>query len=290
MTEDLGRLISKIRTSGPSNNIDSQNITCFLTSKKKSKSFIFRNKYKFLQTTDRILESSCYHIDGIICNLCRYNDELKLPHFPEIVFANNELKIQSTKDEKLFLSFNALDAMKMINTSENPEFKVSMSDEWIASREQYLNLKPSSHSFDWSFTTRYKGTIGEGVIVKDTTEEIDIEKLKRRDPIIEFDNFALYEDELHDNGLSKLEIKYRVMDECFLLLQRFFLRVDGVIFRVIDTRIYHDATKNYLLREWTYREQHVRDMNEATLENIKNEEYLATHLPLLDRTMEKLLL
>lgn len=40
----------------------------------------------------------------------------------------------------------------------------------------------------------------------------------------------------------------------YFILLRFYLRVDGVLVRVHDTRIYCDYTKNYLLREYSVRE------------------------------------
>ena len=40
----------------------------------------------------------------------------------------------------------------------------------------------------------------------------------------------------------------------YLVLLRFYLRVDGVLVRVHDTRIYCDYSKNYLLREFSTRE------------------------------------
>uniref|UniRef100_A0A0N5CHQ0 TIP41-like protein n=1 Tax=Strongyloides papillosus TaxID=174720 RepID=A0A0N5CHQ0_STREA len=288
MSDDFGRLISKMQSTKSTTTDNTKTMSYFLTSKKKTKSYKFHDRYTFSQTTDRILESSCYHIEGLVCNLCKYTKELDLAHLPEIVFANNELQIESNDGN--YINFNTFDSIKMIDNSKYPDFKVSMSDAWVATRKQYKDLKISGKPFDWSYTTFYKGTVSENATVVETTEEIDIEKLKRRDPILEYDTFLLYEDELHDNGLSKLEIKYRIMEECFLVLQRFFLRVDDVIVRVIDTRLYHDVQNPYLLREWTFREQHVRDMSEECLENIKNEDYLAVNLPLIDRTMEQIVL
>jgi TIP41-like family len=68
--------------------------------------------------------------------------------------------------------------------------------------------------------------------------ELPLDKLRRPDPILFFDEVDLYEDELGDNGMSLLSIKVRVMPERMLLLSRFFLRLDDVIFRVRDTRLY----------------------------------------------------
>ena len=65
----------------------------------------------------------------------------------------------------------------------------------------------------------------------------------------------LYEDELDDNGCTKLSVKLRVMPSGFFILLRFYLRVDKTLIRVYDTRIYHEVGNNYLLREYSEREQ-----------------------------------
>lgn len=46
------------------------------------------------------------------------------------------------------------------------------------------------------------------------------------------------------------------MPSCFLVLQRFFLRVDDVLFRVNDTRLYHEFGNDYFVREYTSKEVH----------------------------------
>ncbi len=44
------------------------------------------------------------------------------------------------------------------------------------------------------------------------------------------------------------------MPSCLLVLQRYFLRVDSVIFRLYETRVYLDFAKPYLVREWVRKE------------------------------------
>lgn len=39
------------------------------------------------------------------------------------------------------------------------------------------------------------------------------------------------------------------MPSCFFILMRFWLRIDNVLFRNQDVRIYHEFGKNYLIRE-----------------------------------------
>jgi type 2A phosphatase activator TIP41 len=70
-----------------------------------------------------------------------------------------------------------------------------------------------------------------------------------------FEEVLLFEDELHDHGVSSLSVKIRVMPSSFFLLLRFFLRIDGVLIRMNDTRLYHEADKTYMLREYTSRER-----------------------------------
>lgn len=40
-----------------------------------------------------------------------------------------------------------------------------------------------------------------------TTERIDLERLKAREQIMFFDEVLLFEDELHDHGVSMLSVK-----------------------------------------------------------------------------------
>lgn len=87
-----------------------------------------------------------------------------------------------------------------------------------------------------------------------TTEPIPIELLKRPDPILFFDNVILYEDELADNGVSMLSCKVRVMPARMLLLSRFFMRLDNVLFRLRDTRIYIDFESRQVTREYQSKE------------------------------------
>ena len=65
----------------------------------------------------------------------------------------------------------------------------------------------------------------------------------------------LYEDELADNGITIMSCKVRVMPERMLLLNRFFMRLDGVMFRVRDTRVFVEFRTGEVIREYTAREE-----------------------------------
>jgi type 2A phosphatase activator TIP41 len=84
--------------------------------------------------------------------------------------------------------------------------------------------------------------------------EIPVELLKRRDPILFADEVVLYESELDDNGISVMTVKVRVMAQRMLLLCRLYMRLDGVVVRVRDTRVYVDFEKEVVIREYTARE------------------------------------
>lgn len=62
--------------------------------------------------------------------------------------------------------------------------------------------------------------------------------LLARDPILLFASVPIYESELEDNGVASASVRLRVMPRCFLLLFRFYLRVDGVAVRLRETRVY----------------------------------------------------
>lgn len=194
---------------------------------------------------------------------------------PEMIFGNNIVKIVNDEDNSS-IEFNALDALDSLE--KDCKFKVSYHKEWLDSRRSPSTASSSEiidksekaskensnkdlkkitdtetlKPYDWTYSTNYKGT-AKKMHFKPTEEKIPIEKLLKPDPILFFDELILFEDELGDNGISMLSTKIRVMPSCLLLLCRFFLRIDNVIFRIRDTRVYIDFETNLVLRE--YKEQ-----------------------------------
>jgi type 2A phosphatase activator TIP41 len=47
------------------------------------------------------------------------------------------------------------------------------------------------------------------------------------------------------------EFRFRVMNDCFFGLLRCYLRVDEVMIRIYDTRIYHTFGSNFIIRDFT---------------------------------------
>jgi len=69
-------------------------------------------------------------------------------------------------------------------------------------------------------------------------------------PILHFGEVYLFECDLDDCGYSMSKVRFRVMSNCWYVLLRFFLRVDGVQVRIFDTRIFHEFGTDYIHREF----------------------------------------
>jgi type 2A phosphatase activator TIP41 len=184
---------------------------------------------------------------------------------PEMIFGDNIMAIEHTASGWR-LEFNAYDALDKVDKTDKNMLKVAYSREWSSSREKaHEGIKEVVKPFDWSYTTDYKGTL-KGKAFEPTTDQIPIELLKRPDPIRFFEEVVLYESELDDNGISMFSCKVRVMPERMLLLCRLFMRLDNVLFRVRDTRVYVDFKKSEVIREYSAREEqfekvkHVRNL------------------------------
>jgi type 2A phosphatase activator TIP41 len=68
---------------------------------------------------------------------------------------------------------------------------------------------------------------------------LDMDLLRRRDEIVWAAEVPLYEDHLHDQGVSTLIARIRVMPQCFLVLLRHTLRVDGRLMQQREVRVFH---------------------------------------------------
>lgn len=118
--------------------------------------------------------------------------------------------------------------------------------------------------FDWSYSTDYKGTLQpDSNTFEPSTTPIPLELLKRPDPIIFFDEVMLYEDEMADNGITMYSCKIRVMPARLLLLCRFFMRLDNVLLRIRDTRVYVDFGTGEVIREYIAKEEKYETVREV---------------------------
>jgi len=196
----------------------------------------------------------------------RISDETKLPQIPEMYFGFNHITIENTKTNVKW-SFNTNDALRkvQINLKENENWvRVAVADKWNASRnsKEEEEKKKIHRPYDWTFSTDFRGKI-ENTTAEVTKERIDITKLMRREPILFFDQVILYEDELGDNGIATLDAKVRVMPTGIFILGRFFLRIEDVLCRSNETRVYLEFDKGYILSEYFSRELPIEDVKKA---------------------------
>lgn len=222
-----------------------------------------------------------------------WTDRIKIPipemifgnNLLEVQHVESGLTIQ-------FNAFDALDRVdktgqELVQVAHSKEWQSARQK-----RRGEADVRNMAKPFDWTYTTDYKGTthvqdecnVDGGVQfeidakdeiymterrhfhghsstrsspsqlwISDPERPIPTKLLTLPEPILLFDEVSLYEDELGDNGIVWLNAKVRVMPERMLILSRLFLRVDGVLFRVRDTRVYVEFGTGLVLRE--YKEQ-----------------------------------
>jgi type 2A phosphatase activator TIP41 len=192
---------------------------------------------------------------------------------PEILFADSVLLLEH-QETGAQLRFAAVDALKEWRREDLPPARVGAADAWQrARREEIARQGAVVLSYDWTFTTPYRGSttgVGGGggggeeeqaerqeqqqqqeqqpdgattttttTWRPTTTRTIDRHLLSSRaDPILYYADVPLYESELDDNGAVSLSAKVRVMPRCWLVLLRLFVRVDGRLARLRETRVY----------------------------------------------------
>ncbi|CAL9188019.1 unnamed protein product [Musa hybrid cultivar] len=223
-----------------------------------------------------------WHIESIkrpiLGSLARQELEEKLgtSHLPEMVFGDSSLILLHV-GTGIKLHFNAFDALKGWMQEALPPVEVPAAAKWK------FRSKPSQQvilDYDYTFTTPYCGSeTSESELEKtiledgccslhweDCDERIDLAVLSMKEPILFYDEVVLYEDELADNGVSLLTVKVRVMPSCWFLLLRYWLRVDGVLMRLRDTRVYcsfasDDKVKPIIIRENCWREATIESLS-----------------------------
>ncbi|KAI8966345.1 TIP41-domain-containing protein [Daldinia sp. FL1419] len=214
---------------------------------------------------------------------------------PEMIFGDNLVAVRHAPSGWA-IEFNARDALDAVDKTDRNMLQVAYAKSWSASREQTsAGIKDVVRPYDWSYSTTYRGTVippssrdvpptgaadddgsneaSKGPMQQEPSEKqtdrfsfapshnpIPIELLKRRDPILFFDEVMLYESELDDNGISVLSVKVRVHERRMLLLARLFMRLDNVVVRIRDTRIYVDFAAEEVTREYTAKELGFEDV------------------------------
>lgn len=173
-------------------------------------------------------------------------------------------------------------------TALTAEHKIKQAEHWKNKKvAEGTEIKTLEKKSDWTYSTPYKGSAKElnptqkqeehkpeekkpeeevtqameklaiaehRVHLQRTEEDIPLHNLTASNPIKWYCELHLFEDELGDCGLSQSTFRFRVMGDCFFGLLRHYLRIDDVVIRIYDTRIYHTFGTDYILREFTVRE------------------------------------
>ncbi|CAI0472106.1 unnamed protein product [Linum tenue] len=162
----------------------------------------------------------------------QWEEKLQTSHLPEMVFGDSCLVLKHLKSGTK-LHFNAFDALMGWKQEALPPVEVPAAAQWKFRSKPFQQV---ILDYDYTFTTPYVGS---------EMMEVSIQVV------------VLYEDELADNGVSLLTVKVRVMPSYWFLLLRYWLRVDGVLMRLRDTRIYcafSDGANPVILRESCWRQ------------------------------------
>ncbi|KAL5624193.1 hypothetical protein BROUX41_004253 [Berkeleyomyces rouxiae] len=181
--------------------------------------------------------------------------KLQIP-VPEMIFGDNMVAIEHVPSG-WSIEFNAFDALDGVDKTEKNMLQVSYARDWSSSREtSNADVREVVKPYDWSYTTPYSGTLDakSAAMMGEGKTLIPLELLKRRDPILFFEDVVLYESELDDNGISIYSVKVRVHEKRMLLLARMFMRLDNVLVRIRDTRVYVDFETDHVIREYTINE------------------------------------
>ncbi|BGP04750.1 TIP41-like protein [Rhodotorula toruloides] len=193
---------------------------------------------------------------------------------PEICFGNNALLVRH-ETSGFALEWNMLDMLKAVKKGEGWDaqpgsgaVRVAHADEWSrgqAASGSAARLKVQK-PFDWTYTTLHRGTTSpastsavpapaEWQTAPPSHSGIPLPLLARTDiPILFFDEIPLFEDELGDNGIADVTVRVRVNHFSFFILSRFSLRIDGVLFRHFDVRVFHRFGTDEIIREVKGRE------------------------------------
>ncbi|KAI3712284.1 hypothetical protein L1987_70835 [Smallanthus sonchifolius] len=198
-------------------------------------------------------------------NLQSWEEKLETSHLPEMIFGDSSLVLKHMSSGTK-IHFNAFDALVGWKNEPLPPVEVPAAAQWK------FRSKPFEQvilDYDYTFTTPYSGSenveTSRGIEFEgnnrlkwnDCEEQINVAALTSKEPILFYDEVILYEDELADNGVSLLTVKVRVMPSYWFLLLRFWLRVDGVLMRLRDTRVvcnFSEHTKPVILRDISWRE------------------------------------
>ena len=222
--------------------------------------------WDFFYHTENMMNSK--DLDLLIKN--KEENKLYINHLPEIFYGRNRLFLIN-KSKNFCYEFNPIQMLSLTNESIRKKLLKEKEIYYIPSKakSQYSKKEETKSEEDWSFSSPYMGhisSIKDNIIFKyypeiKETKKFKIEKSNIKFPetkienVLNYNQIHFFEDELGDIGFSEGKIGFGVMNECFLGLMRCYLRVDNMIVRNIDTKIYHKFGDKYIIRNFLVKEK-----------------------------------
>ena len=207
-------------------------------------------------------------LDSLIKN--KEENKLYINHLPEIFYGLNRLFLIN-KSKNFCYEFNPIQMLSLTNESIRKKLLKEKEIYYIPSpaKSQYSKPNDIKNEEDWSFSSPYMGhisSIKDNVMIKyypeiKETKIFKIEKSNIKFPetkvenVLNYNKIHFFEDELGDIGFSEGKIGFGVMNDFFLGLMRCYLRVDNMLVRNIDTKIYHKFGDNYIIRNFLVKEK-----------------------------------
>ena len=222
--------------------------------------------WDFYSHTENMMNSS--DLDLLIKN--KEENKLYINHLPEIFYGFNRLFLIN-QSKNFCYEFNPLQMLSLINNNIRKKLLKEKEIYYIPSqaKSQYSKTDDSKNEEDWSFSSSYMGhitSINNTVMNKYYPEIKESKKFKKEktnikfpemkvENVLNYSQIHFFEDELGDIGFSEGKIGFGVMNDCFLGLMRCYLRVDNMIVRNIDTKIYHKFGDKYIIRYFSVKEK-----------------------------------
>eukprot|EP00049_Salpingoeca_infusionum_P026074 m.23542 g.23542 ORF g.23542 m.23542 type:complete len:296 (-) comp8515_c0_seq2:1466-2353(-) len=182
-----------------------------------------------------------------LCTLCSFSQQFPFP-LPEEVYAENTLTI--TAPDGCSFKLSARQALQGIEdvTEDTHMPKVAHAAEWRAARD--LKGIEGHKPYDWTYTSHCTGdATGPWSVVQceKPGEGLNVDLVRKPEKILFRGEAFLLADDYGDNGIMNMDFKIRCMPSSIYVLQRQFVRVDGVLLRLCDTRIFHEIGTNLLV-------------------------------------------
>ena len=222
--------------------------------------------WDFFSHSENMMNSK--DLDILIKN--KDENKLHINHLPEIFYGFNRLFLIN-KTKNFCYEFNPLQMLSLANYTQRKKLLKEKEIYYIPNqaKSQYSKTDDTKNEEDWSFSSPYMGhitsinispmskyypEIKETKVFKKEKTHIKYPETKVEN-VLNYNQIHFFEDELGDIGFSEGKIGFGVMNECFLGLMRCYLRVDNMVVRNIDTKIYHKFGDNYIIRNFLVKEK-----------------------------------